>query len=278
MQSLETDNKGYRYILTMIEIFSRYAWAIPVKSKRGDDIFNAFETIFRERKPDKIQFDEGKEFYNGTVKELPEKKGIEYFSTNSDKKVVERFNRTLKTRMWKYITEKNTRNWLPVFHKFVHSYNNSVHSSIGMTPIQASKEQNHNTVWWNLYGDTVIRTFGHTKYKPGQTVRISKYKSIFGNGYLPNFTEELFNVDEVVYGSPIVYKLEDLDGEEIKSILYEEELSEFSTNDATLCQVEKILRAKKMKGKTYAMVKWKGYSYKFNSWEPLENVQDIPSR
>jgi len=126
--------------------------------------------------------------------ELLEKEGIEYFSTNSVKKaaIVERFNRTLKARMWKYFTEKNTKNWLPVLHKSVHSYNNTTHSSVRMTPIQASMEENHNIVWWNLYGDTVVRTYGHAKYKPGQTVRISKYQSIFGKGYLPNFTEELF--------------------------------------------------------------------------------------
>jgi len=139
MQSFERDNKGYRYILTVI----------PVKSKRGDDIFNAFETIFRERKPEKIQFDKGKEFYNRTVKDLLEKEGIEYFSTYSDKKaaIVERFNRTLKTRMWKYFTEKSsltTRTWIPVLHKFVNSYNNTTHSTISMTPTSASKEENHN--------------------------------------------------------------------------------------------------------------------------------------
>jgi len=123
--------------------------------------------------------------------------------------------------MWKYFTAKSsltTRTWLPVLDKFVNSYNNTTHSSIGMTPIQASKEENQNTVWWNLYGDTVVSTYGHANYKPGQTVRISKYKSIFGKCYLPNFTEELFKVDQVIYGSPIVYKLEDLDGEEIKGL------------------------------------------------------------
>jgi len=88
----------------------------------------------------------------------------------------------------------------------------------------------------------------------------------------------LYKVDQVVYGSPIVYKLEDLNSEEIKGIFYEEDLSEFGTSNVTLYQVEKILRRKKMKDKTYALVKWKGYSYKFNSWEALENVQDIPSR
>jgi len=126
-----------------------------------------------------------------------------------------------------------------------------------MTPTETSKEENNNTVWWNLYGDTVVSTYGHAKYKPGQTVRISKYKSLFGKGYLPNFTEELFKVEQVIYGSPIVYKLENLDGEEIKGLFYEEELSEYNTDDDALFQVEKILKKKKMKGKTYALIKWK---------------------
>jgi len=82
--------------------------------------------------------------------------------------------------MWKYFTEKSSRTWLRVLHKFVNSYNNTTHSTIGMTPTEASKEENHNIVWWNLYGDTVVSTYGHAKYKPGQTFRISKYKSIFG--------------------------------------------------------------------------------------------------
>jgi len=160
MQSFEKDNKGYRYTLTVIDIFLRYAWVIPLKSKRGDDVRDAFVTILRERKPVNTQFDEGKEFYNRTVKELLEKVGIEYFSTYSDKKaaIVERFNRILKTRMWKYFTANNSRTWLPVLHKFVNSYNQSYHSSISMTPTEASKEENHNTVWWNLYGDTVVST------------------------------------------------------------------------------------------------------------------------
>jgi len=109
--------------------------------------------------------------------------------------------------------------------------------------------------------------------KLAKTVRISKYKSIFGKGYLLNFTEELFKVDQVTYGSPIVYKLEDLDGEQIKGLFYEKELSEYNTDGDMLYQVEKILGKKKMKGKTYALVKWKGYPDKFNSWEPLEEVQ-----
>ena len=104
MQKLEKSNKGYRFILTVIDIFSRYAWALPIKSKRGVDVKNAFKSIFEEAEPEKIQFDEGKEFYNKDLKELLTKENIEWFSSYSHRKaaVVERFNRTLQSRMYKY--------------------------------------------------------------------------------------------------------------------------------------------------------------------------------
>ena len=86
MQTFEKENKGYRYILTVIDIFSRYAWALPIKSKRREDVRDAFKLIFKEAKPEKIQFDDGKEFYNKLFKELLEANEIEWFSTFSDKK------------------------------------------------------------------------------------------------------------------------------------------------------------------------------------------------
>ena len=276
MQTFARDNKGYRYMLTVIDVLSKYAWAIPLKSKKGDEMAETFEKIFKERTPDKIQFDEGKEFYNRHVKELFEKENIEWFSTKSDKKasIVERFNRTLKGRMYKYFTEKQTRTWIDMIDELVNSYNNTYHSSIHMTPIEASKEENEGTVWYNLYGAYLTSEYGTSKYNVSDTVRISKYKNIFAKGYLPNYTQELFKIKQIIYGPVIVYKLEDLSGEIIEGTFYEQELSPY-TDKSEVYKVEKILRKKKIKGKQYGLVKWKGYDDKFNSWEPMENIHKL---
>ena len=141
MREFAKDNEDFNYILVVIDCFSRYAWVEPLKSKSGSETAKAFEQIFENgRQPLKIHFDEGKEFYNRQVKSVLENKKIEYFSTFSDKKasIVERFNRTLKSRMYKYFTEHETRKWIDVIQKIIDGYNNSYHSTIKMTPEEAS--------------------------------------------------------------------------------------------------------------------------------------------
>ncbi|WP_375666065.1 DDE-type integrase/transposase/recombinase, partial [Bartonella sp. CL41QHWL] len=186
MQKFESKNKGFRFILTVIDLFSRFSWALAVKSKRGEEIRDAFKLIFREAKhssaastkgmPEKIQFDDGTEFYNKHFKELLTENDIEWFSTKSDKKsaVVERFNRTLKEKMWRYFTAEETDKWIDVLDDLVNGYNNTFHSSIGMKPVDARKMENEGTVWYNLYGLHLKETFGNPKYKVGDSVRISK--------------------------------------------------------------------------------------------------------
>ena len=277
MQKFEKSNKGIRYILTVIDIFSRYAWAKPLKSKRGEEVRDSFQDIFKVVVPEKIQFDEGKEFYNRHFKELLEENNIEWFSTKSEKKaaIVERFNLTLKTRMWKYFTAKETNKWIDVLDDFVNDYNNSFHSSIAMKPVDARKEENEGTVWYNLYGVHLITTFGEPKYKVGDSVRISKYKSVFAKGYLPSFTEEIFKIKQIIFTQPIVYKLEDYQNEDIDGYFYEEELSHVLNPDDIEHKIEKVLRYKTIRGKKYGLVKWKGYSDKFNEWIPVSNIKKI---
>lgn len=141
MIPLASKNQGFRYLLTVIDCFSRYAWAKPIKRKTGPDVAKALVSIFREYKPLRLQTDHGKEFYNSNVQKLLKKHKVELFSTNSPQKasLVERFNRTLKTRMWRYFTHKQTRKWIDVLPKFVKAYNNSKHKSIGMAPSQVTK-------------------------------------------------------------------------------------------------------------------------------------------
>ena len=266
-------NKGYRWILTAVEILSRYAFAIPVYRKNTENMTKAVGLLLESFKkrfgkyPNYIQFDEGKEFYNVGVRDLLKSHDVNYFSTKSDKKatVVERFNRTLKT-MWKYFYSKWTYDWIDVLDKLVENYNNTKHGSILMKPKDVNKT-NENMVWITLYGSD----FGELplpKFRIGDTVRVSKYKSVFGKGYEANFTEEIFKVTKVFRGNPTVYELEDHEGEPIVGKFYEEELSPVEKKD-NVYRIEKILRKKT----GMALVKWLGYDSR--SWIPLKDIKNI---
>ena len=227
-------NQGYRWILTGIEILSRYGFAVPVQRKDTSHMTEAVDRLLQEFKtgfgkfPNVVQFDDGNEFYNVGVRRLLESKNIKYFSTKSDKKaaVVERFNRTLKTMMWKYFFKNKTYNWLDVLDKLTDNYNNTKHRSIGMKPIEVN-EDNEFEVWKKLFGG-VKEAFKAPEFKVGDSVRIHKYKSIFAKGYEPNFTSEVFKIKNVLKGDPNMYVLEDLEEEPIIGKFYEQELSKIN--------------------------------------------------
>ena len=216
--------------------------------------------------PNVVQFDEGKEFYNVGVRNLLKSHDVNYFSTQSDKEaaIVERFNRTLKTMMWKYFYAKGTYNWINVLDDLVKNYNNTKHGSILMKPKDVNKT-NENMVWITLYGSPLGK-LPLPKFRVGDTVRVSRYKSIFGKGYEANFTEEIFKVKRVLRGDPTVYEIEDHEGEPIIGKFYEEELSAVNKKD-NMYRVEKILRKKN----GMALVKWLGYNSR--SWVPIEDIE-----
>jgi transposase InsO family protein len=135
-------NDGYAHLLTVIDVFSKYAWAVPLKSKSAENVIDAFRVILSERNPLKIQSDKGTEFSNEKFKRFLADRGIKYFTTNNpDVKaaVVERFNRTLKGRMYKYFTKFNTLNYVSVLPKLLRGYNNRLHSSTGVPPSEVSE-------------------------------------------------------------------------------------------------------------------------------------------
>ena len=141
-----------------------------------------------------------------------------------------------------------------------------------MKPKDVNKN-NEDEVWTTLYGH-LYGDLPLAKFKIGDTVRISKYKSIFTKGYEANFTEELFKITKVIRGDPTVYEIEDLEGEPIIGKFYEEELSGVDKKD-DVYKVEKILKRKKVKGKKMVLVKWLGYDSKHNSWIPESDIQNI---
>ena len=142
MQNFSKINKGYRYLLPCIDIFSKYAFVIPLKDKKGITIKNALQKIFNKRKPKFLWTDNGKEFYNNQVNDLLEKNSIKLYSTNSSEiksSVIERFNRTFKNMMYKKFTENNNKIFYNIIDKLVNEYNIKYHRTIKMTPIEASR-------------------------------------------------------------------------------------------------------------------------------------------
>ena len=257
----------------VIDVFSKYGWIIILKDKKGESILNACKTIFKEgRKPQYLWVDKGKEFYNKHLKDLLKKHNIQMYSTENEEKssVVERWNRTIKSKMWKQFTVQGNTQYLDMLPKLVKQYNNTKHSSIKMTPIEASKKKNQGAVYFNLYGD-IEPLSAKPKLKIGDKVRISKYKrDVFDKGYTPNWTEELFTIDKIQYTNPITYKLKDLNDEEIQGSFYEPELLKAKQD---VFRIDKVIRRDYKKKQD--LVKWMGYSNDFNSWIPMKDLQHI---
>ena len=265
MQEFKEHNEGYTFLLLVIDIFSKYGWVVPLKNKEGKTVAEALKKIFKERRPGKLWTDKGREFYNKDVKEL-----VEIYSTENEEKssIVERWIRTMKEKMWKYFTDNNTNRYIDILPKLVEDYNNTVHSSTKFTPVEASKKKNELTVWRNLYPDRLKINDITPKFSVGDEVRISKKKKTFEKGNTTRWTEEIFTITKIQNTNPITYKIADFQGEEIDGTFYEPELQK---TEQQVFRIEKVIEKRKNK----SLVKWKGYSDKFNSWVDNKNLIDL---
>ena len=286
MQVIAKENDGYHYILTVIDILSRFAWAIPVRSKSIKDMLTGFERLVklaRPRLPKRLQTDKGKEFFNSGVSKFLRDRNIRHFASNSDQKaaVVERFNRTLKTRIWTYFTANDTKRYVDVLPDIVHSYNHTIHRSIGMYPADVDNEAAAQKAWMKLfYRDTSKASSGERQaLRAGQLARITRWEGEFEKGYLPNWSREHFIVQRRSAHPRAVYKISDTSGEPIEGAFYNTELQAIPQN--TL-QVERVVRRRKTAGgQKEVLVKWRGWADKFNRWIPertLKQYTVAPSR
>lgn len=227
LSNIKNKNNGFTFLLTAIDVFSRKAFVVPLKSKRGSDVRDAIANIFTNYPPPKyVQTDSGKEFYNHTVMRYLKQLNIRLFSTSSDTKcaLVERFNRTLKQKMFKYFTANQTVRYVPVLQQMVSAYNNRPHRSIGISPNKVTL-MNQSAIWHKQYYRylTGYRK-GVFKYSLGDDVRISKLARQFRKGYLPSYTDETFVVHQRLATAPVTYKLKDTNGEVLIGSFYEAEL------------------------------------------------------
>ena len=188
MQQFRNWNKGYRYLHVVLDLFSKYGSIVPLKDKKEETVTEAFKNIFKEgRKPQYLWTDKDKEYYNKHMRELLEKENVPLYSTENEEKssVCERWKRTIKTKMWKQFTVQGNTQYLSILPKILSQYNNTKHSSIKMTPVEASTK-NESTVYFSLYGD-MEQLSSKPKFKVGDKDRISRHKrKVFDKGYTPN--------------------------------------------------------------------------------------------
>ena len=255
--SLSKYNNNYKFILTVIDIFTKYAWAIPLKNKSGLSITNGFKTILSEgRKPEKLWVDRGSDFYNKTFKSLLKEygtgkaaSGIELYSTYSDLKAVfiERFSRTLLHIINKPMFINGDGNWVNILNDAVVTYNNNIHSTINMTPVDASNNPDKVKYYISETASQIISTKATPKFKVGDYVRNADKRNIFSKCYTSNWNRELFKVNEVLKAHPPTYKIEDINGEIIEGKYYEQELLksefDFESNNKVLESINIDLRS-----------------------------------
>ena len=237
-----------------IDLFSKYAWIVPIKDKKVVSIVNAFQKITSdERKPNEIWVDECSEFGNNFFKDFLKINNIEMYSTCNERKfvVAERLIRTLKNKIFKHMTAISKNVYFDVLDDIVNKYNNTVHRTIKMKPIDVTDDS------YAEYNEDFNKK--DPKFKVGDHVRISKYKNIFAKGYTPNWSEDVFVVSKIKNTVPWTYVISDLNDEEITGSSYEKELQNTSQEKF---RIEKVLKRKGDK----LYVKWKGYDNRFNSW------------
>ena len=201
-------------------MYSKYAFVIPLKDKRGISVTNGFNKIIKQSgiKPNKIWVDQGSEFYNQDFKKWLSSNDISMYSTYNESKsvVAERFIRTLKNKLYKHMTAIGKNVYYDVLDDVANKYNNTKHSTIKMKP----KDVGNNNK--RVYNDE--HNEKDSRFKIGDKVRISKFKNIFAKEYTPNWSREIFIINKINDTVPYTYNLKDLNGEEIIGSFYDREL------------------------------------------------------
>jgi len=253
MGTWASENSGYVMLLTVIDCFTRYAWAVPVKRKDQKASWQAFLFVLQQsgRVPAKIWSDYGGEFYNETWKKQLKERGIDHYSTFTSQhkaSVVERFNRTLKEMMWRCFTENGDHTWVSerkvngrievggLVFDLVDAYNHKIHSALTfvdgtgtkrkLSPAEASalSDADSARLWRAQYGEFAVPALARPKYAMGTVVRISRLKGEFEKGYTPRWSDEVYRIIGISSTYPVLYFLRGVDGTEMKGGFYQSEL------------------------------------------------------
>jgi PAS domain-containing protein len=268
------DNDGNTFILTVVDVFSRRAFAAPLKNKTGAAVAKALAIVFLDTAPKYLQTDKGKEFFNGEVERTLDRFNVRHFTTENENvkaSLVERFNQTLRNALHRFFTKTGRERYVDVLSDVVEAYNDRYHRALGVAPNEVA-DSGYEDVWLRLYDPLEYFERKRAAFASGDPVRISKARTAFKRGFTDNWSTEIFYVVEVLDTSPITYVVRDWKGETIRGTFYGEELQK--VREPTEYRIEEVLRRKKVRGRWMNLVKWVGYGDEFNQWIPESDVHD----
>ena len=267
MSSISRYNDDKKFLLCCIDTFSRYAFVKAIPNKGSITVRNAFDQILTEsgRQPTHLQSDKGKEYTNALMASHLRRLGINFYTSENDDikcAIVERFQRTLKQKIWRMFTRNKSYRYVDVLDDLVHSYNSTWHSTIKMAPAEVNA-QNEKELYPPRYKAAGKKKY---KFKVGDVVRLARKKEIFEKGYYIRWTKELFTIDSLHHTTPVTYSVKDYAGERIKGKFYTQELQKVLGKKPGEFEVEKVLKTRTVRGKKQYLVRWAGYSSKHDSW------------
>ena len=220
------NNRGYRYVLVTIDNFSKFGWTIPLKNKNAQTIKDSFENILTssKRKPNLVESDRGKEFYNNIFQDFLNKNNIRLYSRNTSLGAVfaERFNRTIRDLLKKIVFEQGDGNWIDILPTITEQYNNRRHTSTKLSPKDASLKKNEGFVYKNLLDK---RKKVKPKYEIGDLVRTADLKKTFSKGDTTNWSYKLYKITEIIKDTVPAYKIDNLKERYNESLLKKTELT-----------------------------------------------------
>jgi len=279
LRDLAGANNGYKYVLIVIDVFSRYVWAAPMILKNQEHSLKAFKAIFSGGcpVPKRLRTDKGGEFTGKDIDAYFRKLNIQHFLTWNEIKAnyAEKAIQTIKKKMFRYMTFARTRNYVDVLPEIIRSYNRTYHTSIGMSPSDVS-EENEMVLWWDLYGRVNTRNtpkYKKFKYKVGDTVRLSRKRTRMEREYDERWTNEIFRVCRRFYNKGIIqYKVEDYSGVEKKGSFYEAELQGVTVDPNALWRVDAVLKERGKGVDREVLVHWHGWPKKYDEWIPAGHL------
>jgi hypothetical protein len=273
LSSLAAANDNYKFLLLCIDVFNRFGYAVPLRSKSNIEMIRGFKQIFKSAKtiPHNIESDAGLEYTGRMVQNFFKKNEINHFTLKSNNEhkasIAERWIRTLKDKLYKFFTYTGSYRYLEVLPAIIHAYNETVHPAINAKPSSVTPEKQ--LFFWKKFHNPALyiakpRPF---TFEIGDVVRVSKRRHKFARGFKSGWSLEQFRVVKRIARKPVpVYMLEDLKNEKIDGVFYPYEMQLSLKPSDDFHAVEKIIKTRgRGKSKEY-LVRWKDYSSKFDSW------------